>query len=203
MSGIEARHEPVALADLRPTQMTVGYREVMAKRRAWRAKSGEEQAAFLSRRPTPTVLGPGQRHYIIDHHHFMRALFEEGESRVFARTVADLSNLAEEEFWARMDASRWVHPYDAAGRRIAYEDLPKSIGELADDPFRSLATLVRRAGGFAKDERPYSEFSWADFFRSRLGARELAIALAGELAAVIMLARSGEAQHLPGWRGAA
>jgi hypothetical protein len=203
MSRFVARLEPVALAELRPTQVTVGYREVLAKRRAWRAKPAEEQQAFLVRKATPTVLGPGGRHYIIDQHHLTRALFEEGEAEIFACPVADFSHLAESAFWSRMDESRWVHPFDAAGRRIRYADLPASVGDLVDDPFRSLATLVRRAGGFAKDRRPYSEFSWADFFRQRIDPPGLTAALGGELGAIVTLARSFDASHLPGWRGAA
>ena len=34
----EPRLEPVAILDLRPTQMTVGMREVKAKRKHWRDK---------------------------------------------------------------------------------------------------------------------------------------------------------------------
>jgi len=33
---------PLAIDDLRPTQITVGMREVEAKRRAWRAKRGDK-----------------------------------------------------------------------------------------------------------------------------------------------------------------
>ena len=39
---------------------------------------------------------------------------------------------------------------------------------LVDDPFRSLAGELRRAGGFAKDTTPFSEFLWADFLRRRV-----------------------------------
>ena len=37
-----------------------------------------------------------------------------------------------------------------------------------DDPFRSLAGELRRAGGFAKDTTLFSEFLWADFLRRRI-----------------------------------
>jgi hypothetical protein len=46
------------------------------------------------------------------------------------------------------------------------KDLPKTVAGLIDDPFRSLAGELRRAGGFAKDTTPFSEFLWADFFAS-------------------------------------
>jgi len=34
---------PIAIDDLRPTQITVGMREVEAMRKAWRAKQGTER----------------------------------------------------------------------------------------------------------------------------------------------------------------
>jgi hypothetical protein len=42
------------------------------------------------------------------------------------------------------------------------------MAKLIDDPFRSLAGELRRAGGFAKDTTPFSEFLWADFLRRRV-----------------------------------
>ena len=53
-------------------------------------------------------------------------------------------------FWGVMDNKRWVYPYDAKGERRHFKDLPKSVADLKDDPFRSLAGELRRAGGFAK-----------------------------------------------------
>src|SRR5262245_42907720 len=125
MSGVEGSLEPVALAELRPTQMTVGFREVAVKRRAFLTRSEDVRAALAFGEPTPTVLGPGRRHYIIDQHHQTRALFEEGESATVVCPVADLSHLSEQDFWAYMDERRWVHPFDAAGRRNPYSDLPR------------------------------------------------------------------------------
>ena len=62
----------VAICDLRPTQMTVGYLEVGEKRRRWRAASAVG-GAFRSR-VVPVVLGPGDRCYILDLHHWLCAV---------------------------------------------------------------------------------------------------------------------------------
>src|SRR3974377_1798791 len=40
-----------------------------------------------------------------------------------------------------------------------------------DDPFRSLAGELRRAGGFAKDTTPFSEFLWPDFLRRQMSRK--------------------------------
>ena len=69
---------PVPIAELRPTQITVGMREVEEKRRHWRERVGRDGGKFLGQQMIPVLLGPKQRHYVIDHHHLARALQEEG-----------------------------------------------------------------------------------------------------------------------------
>jgi hypothetical protein len=51
-------------------------REVETKRQAWRAKAGDKGAEFLGRHMIPVILGPKDRHHVIDHHHLARALHE-------------------------------------------------------------------------------------------------------------------------------
>src|SRR3954453_6577674 len=87
--------KPVPIIELRPTQITVGMREVMAKRKHWRwhSKKNAKAAEFLGRHMIPVILGPKDRHYIIDHHHLARALHEEGVEHVLVSIVADLSKL--------------------------------------------------------------------------------------------------------------
>ena len=53
--------KPVAIADLRPTQMTVGIREVKEKRKRWSDESKKKGADFLGRHMIPVVLGPKDR----------------------------------------------------------------------------------------------------------------------------------------------
>ncbi len=48
----------VPLTDLRPTQMTVGFREVEIKRRQWREADEQARAKLLRRRVVPAVVGP-------------------------------------------------------------------------------------------------------------------------------------------------
>ena len=49
---------PMKIEHLRPTQMTVGYREVAEKRREWRERSGEDAGEYLGKHMVPVVLGP-------------------------------------------------------------------------------------------------------------------------------------------------
>jgi len=57
------------------------------------------------------------------------------------------------------------------------------------------------AGGYAKDNAPFSEFLWADYFRTRVGAQLIAGQQRRATRIGIELARSKEARYLPGWIG--
>jgi hypothetical protein len=192
---------PVRIADLRPTQITVGLREVEEKRRRWRGKGKKKAMAFLASHMIPVVLGPKERHYVTDHHHLARALHEEGSEDVLVTVIADLSRLDRDAFWIFLDNRGWLHPFDEDGRRCTYADIPKTIGELIDDPYRSLAGELRRVGGFAKDTTPFSEFLWADFLRRRVKRKLVEQDFAAAMEQSLTLAKSADADFLPGWCG--
>ena len=193
--------KPVAIADLRPTQITVGMREVGAMQERWRARPAKKEQAFLGRHMIPVVLGPKKRHYIIDHHHLCRALHEQGQRDVLVTVIAKLDRLERDQFWFVLDNRGWMHPFDENGRRRHHRDIPKLVADLVDDPFRSLAGELRRGGGFAKDTTPFSEFLWADFLRRRITPKQVKRDFEKSLAKALQLAKSEEANYLPGWCG--
>jgi hypothetical protein len=128
------------------------------------------------------------------------ALHKQGFTEVSVSIVANMSGLSFDEFWTALESRNWTHPFDDEGRRCCYDDMPASVNGLIDDPFRSLAGAIKRAGGYAKDKSPFSEFRWADFLRWRI-ARELIERDFGRALAVAMdLAQTTEAIALPGWR---
>lgn len=190
-----------AITDLRPTQITVGMREVLSKRKRWRDVGAKKDQTFLGKHIIPVVLGPKQRPYVVDHHHLARALHDEGVNEVAIMVSSDLSELDRDAFWTVMDNRNWMHPYDAEGVRRPYRDIPKSVSDLIDDPFRSLAGELRRAGGFAKDTTPFSEFLWADFLRRRLKRKVLEHDFDHAIEMALELAKSQAAGYLPGWCG--
>ncbi|HMK78306.1 MAG TPA: ParB-like protein [Xanthobacteraceae bacterium] len=197
--------KPIKIADLRPTQITVGMREVKEKRKRWREKEQDKKkgAEFLGKHMIPVVVGPKDRPYVIDHHHLVRALHDEGVQDILITVVANLSRLEPDAFWFVMDNRNWMHPFDGDGRRRAYKDIPKSVDKLVDDPFRSLAGELRRAGGFAKDTTPFSEFLWADFLRRRIKRAIVEHDFDHALETALLMAKSEDANFLPGWCGAA
>jgi len=200
-SRVEPILHPVALKDLRPTQMTVGLREVARKARAFRERRNNENCEWLGEHMIPAVQGPGEQWWLIDHHHLALALIDEGVENALVSVVARLSHLPKRRFFTVMGCRNWLHLYDADGKRRDLEDLPKHLGKLVDDPFRSLAGEVRRAGGYAKSATPFTEFLWADFFRDRLRRRQAESGAAKVLAQAVELARSHEAAYLPGFAG--
>jgi hypothetical protein len=192
---------PVAILDLRPTQITVGMREVQEKRGRVRKHPPKKIGKFLGDHMIPVVRGPKDRMYVIDHHHLALALHREGVRDILVSVVADLSELEPDAFWTVLDHHSWVHPYDAEGRRRTVRDIPKSVTELKDDPFRSLAGELRRAGGFAKDTTPFSEFLWADFLRRRMRRKLVEKKFGTAVTQAMKLAKSQAARYLPGWCG--
>lgn len=197
----EPRLHPVNILDLRPTQITVGMREVAIKRKGWKEQPGGKKADFLGKHVIPVLWGPKERHYIIDHHHLSLALHLSGVKDVAITVVADLRKLSDDAFWIFIDNHGWMHPFDADGRRRGYTDIPKKVTDLVDDPFRSLAGELRRMGGYAKDTTPFSEFLWADFLRRNLKRKLLEADFGKALEKALKLAKSEDADFLPGWCG--
>jgi hypothetical protein len=196
----EPRLRPVPIDELHPTQITVGMREVEAKRKHWRGVG--RKAEFLGSHMIPVIHGLKNRFYIIDHHHLVRALHEEGVRQIAVTVVADLTRLDKPSFWTYLDNRGWLHPYDAKGRRRSYADIPRRVLEMTDDPYRSLAGELRRAGGFAKDTTPFSEFLWADFLRRRVKRARIENNFTRAVEEALQLGRSDDASYLPGWCGA-
>jgi hypothetical protein len=191
------------LSRLRPTQFSVGYLEVEQKARQWARLGKKHLNVEIERHVFPAVLGPGREYFIIDHHHLGIALLDEGIRDVLVAVLDDLSWLEPTVFWRTLEFRSWSHPYDHRGQRRDYRDMPRRLTQLEDDPYRSLAGLVRGAGGFAKDQAPFVEFLWADFFRPRVAARLITKEPRRATRDGLRLAKSNEARYLPGWSGKA
>jgi hypothetical protein len=72
-------------------------------------------------------------------------------------------------FWKAMFEHNYVYLFAGnGGGPKPPETLPKHIRDLGFDPCRSLAWLVRDHHGYLKNDKPFSEFKWANFFRTRI-----------------------------------
>jgi hypothetical protein len=198
---VEPALMPAELAKLRPTQMTIGFREVEAKRAELAQDFKKKDAAQrLGANQVPVIIGPQGHLYLTDHHHLSLALLKLKQKHVLTRVDADLSHLSIDAFWPVMDARGWCHPYDASGRQRKFAKIPERLKDMIDDPYRSLAGMLERAGGYAKTEAPFSEFQWADFLRRAMGL-DLITEWDKALVAALDHAKSHDARYLPGWCG--
>ena len=124
------------IAELRPTQMTVGLRDVACKRASWRAMKEANNGDFLGNHIIPVVIGPKDCAYIIDNHHLARALYDEGVTQVLVPPIAQLHTLAQDEFWTFIANRNWLRLYDGLGMLCSTKDLPMTINEAGDDLYR-------------------------------------------------------------------
>ncbi|MFT3730761.1 MAG: ParB-like protein [Hyphomicrobium sp.] len=191
----------VPLDELRPTQVTVGMRAVAAKQEKVerRARSHRKLRRYLEDRPIPAVRGPNDDLFIIDHHHLSLALLKSDVEEAFVTVVGDFSHLGRKRFLEKMTRLGLLHTYDSHGRPVPATKLPERLDELRSDPFRDLAWSVREAGGFEKIGKPYAEFRWADFFRTRISRSTVRRDFDYAHDRAMWLARSREAARLPGY----
>lgn len=165
------------IKDLSPTQFAVGKAEIEVRAGRLRKKLKKDPHKlhdYLRVRPIPIVVR-GDRFYLVDHHHLVRALYDvENASRgknicVYVKVLGNASSLEEVYFWKTMHADNLVYLFDqAGGGPQPPQTLPAHIMNLAFDPYRSLAWIVREHHGYIKNNEPFSEFKWANFFRTRV-----------------------------------
>jgi len=189
------------LSELRPTQAAVGMYEVELKRKQWKSLKKTERKNLIDNHWFPSVIGPEGKYFIVDHHHLGMALHIEGQEKIRLTVLKDLSWLNVDTFWRTLEFSQLVHPYDANGQRIKFSQIPKSIAKLQDDPFRSLAGILRQSGGYAKADIPFAEFLWADYLRQNFKKSEVEKITKPLVAKALKLSKTVEARYLPGWVG--
>ena len=188
---------------LKPTQFAVGMLEIDEKIEIVRGYGKRQILDYIDENPVPVVISPDGDPFIVDHHHFLVVCYHVGIEKVRVKVVKDLSKrrMTYAQFWKWMFKTRNAYPFCQFGegpRKAIY--LPKDIRGLADDPYRSLAWFVRKAGAFENSDRNFAEFKWANFFRGkrlldRFGPRYMSRALIRAVA----LAQSPAAKHLPGF----
>jgi hypothetical protein len=190
----------VDVQSLHPTQIAVGLAEVRMRAARLLGMKAKKQESTLRSKEVPVVIGPGGVPFIVDRHHLVRLLLDTNlRSQAYALVRANWRDLSLDEFWKRMRENHWVYLYDERGQGPrSPADLPENVAGLKDDPYRTLAWLVRERGGYAKTEVPFAEFQWANFFRSRIPEAALANLKDAE-ALAFKLAASPEASALPGF----
>ncbi|MGO8925927.1 MAG: ParB-like protein [Limisphaerales bacterium] len=190
----------VGIERLRPTQFAVGYREVDDRAKEIARKSPKKLKAYVEEHLPLIVIGPDDQPYLIDGHHLARALLKARINSVEVRVEANWRHLSPAEFWNQMKEHGWVYLYDNRGQGpLEVEKLPKTVTEMADDPYRALAWAVRKRGGLHKTNGSFDEFKWANFFRSRVPIGSQPGDFDRAVKAALKISHSPEAKDLPGY----
>ena len=192
--GSTMAHTKVQIADLRPTQLTLGFSEVAERAAKLEKQSPADRKSHLEKKAIPHVIGPGKRIYMVDHHHLARALWSINiREAVLGDTLADWSDLEDRPFWRKMEKNGYCWPIDTDGNRRPFAAIPHHISELTDNVWRSLARRVR-GEAFEDQDTPFQEFIWGDYFRTFMSRRliELKFDLAVELATKLALLAEAE-----------
>lgn len=193
------------LRSLRPLQGAVGMGEVLEKK-AKIEKKTEKEKGHLVADPIKVIRGPSGNLFVTDHHHGALAWLMAGFSSGVCSIEADASSADPKEFWVQLQERHKVHLEDKNGAAITPDFLPKTLRELPDDQYRTLAWMVRKNGGFCRqlmDQKEFAEFVWADWFRKRteLPPEQIMSSPTKMLPVALKLAKSSEAAVLPGYVG--
>jgi hypothetical protein len=149
--------------------------------------------------------------YITDHHHLARALFGIGVSNTYCTIIDNLSHTKPDDFWKQLEANNEVYLKDRNGNSITPHDLPASVKDLSNNPFRSLAGAVRESCGSEKGDEnssgeDYLDFRWADYLREHwaqtgIASEDIDTKFEGVTIAARQLAAQKDAANLPGYTG--
>jgi hypothetical protein len=189
---------------LRPTQFSVGLYEIHLKVKEYDEMSKRERREHIEAKPIPVVRAYDKQLYILDHHHHLFVCWQAGVKKVPIEVVHDYSKrkMGFGKFWRTLSKNGCAYLYDQFGngpRSALY--LPDDIRGMADDPYRSVAWLVRQEGAYENSDVPFAEFQWADFFRSKkLLELEGKAGLLAASAKGVRHARSRAAKSLPGFK---
>ncbi len=192
---------------LQPTQFYIGQLEIEKKVAEISKLSNEERLSTLREDPIKVVIGPDGEIFTIDNHHLALAIWSSGHSKVYAKIVANHSEMGITDFWQWMKSQKLVYLYDYKLDKVrSWKELPYSLDQMQDDPWRSLAWFVRKKGGYKKTLIPFAEFYWARFFQKKLSFNAQRFARDAKyftkaIEAGVLLAKQPSAKSLPGYNG--
>ncbi|AII43932.1 plasmid partitioning protein ParB [Synechococcus sp. KORDI-100] len=194
----------VSIAELQPTQWCIGLAEVWARQEDFSKDSREERLDYLKGKPVPLVRSAAGKLWMVDRHHRLRGLHGlDAHASAWGYVIADLPFSERDDVLRFLQQQGWLYLYDGRGQGPrASEELPTSLMDLDDDPYRSLVWKLKKEGAIKPQAQiPYHEFRWGAWLRRRplppFSSRQLEPALP----AARRLVCSPSASSLAGWRG--
>ena len=200
----------VPLSNLKPTQMNAGFAEVGKKMAGWDLLSPAALTPTLLTDIEPVVIGPGGVLYLTDGHHTFLSLllsnYGASNPNVFVNVIANYSNLTPTQFWAKMQASNFLLPLNNGVVQsvdpTTGAPIPSSFLGMTSDVYRGLEySILKNKGsvlfpnasnisgatgskipGLDKTAAYYSDFIWAQAYRSANGGLGLPYLTPGDVA---------------------
>lgn len=191
------------ISNLHPTQGGVGMIQVEDEVARLQTLATDQLVKTIRKKAIPVVIGADGVLYLVDRHHFSRALWQLGIRKVSVKVVGKLDAAASP--WAQLAAQHWAWLQDEHGQPLDPASIPPQLAQLPDYPYRSLAGLLQDEGYFRKKDKAYFvEFAWGSWLGTQLGWPAISRAsLPAQLTAAAKLACSPAAAHLPGYPGKA
>tara|TARA_Y100001968_G_C19360877_1_gene719737 strand:+ start:503 stop:1159 length:657 start_codon:yes stop_codon:yes gene_type:complete len=194
----------IKVKHLRPTQICVGFSEVLARKKEFIKETEKERLEYLHSKPTPIVTDKNNNLWILDRHHRLRALIEiDNNAEAYGYIVSKLNTTDISTTLNYLLKQGWLYLYDSRGKGPqTTKSLPHNLLKMQDDPFRSLVWKLKKEGFILPQPLiPYNEFEWSKWLRTRplppFNSKNLhpAVSIAQHLVC------SKTASHLPGWAG--
>ncbi len=172
------------IKDVQPLQGAVGMDQVNDYVKDFSKMSKDEFREYRLKHIGQIVLGPPVGNAatkdgvveaaFIDGHHKALATINSEAKRAIVEIQGDYSDLTPTQYKALLKKNKWVWLKDEAGNKISFEELPKSIIALKDDPYRSfVGKLMEETDLIADSDVPFQEFKWADRLRKEISEEVL------------------------------
>ena len=193
----------VAIADLHPTQWSVGLAEIWSRQQDFAKETEQQHLTYLRRKPVPLVKGRSGTLWMLDRHHRLRALLEQKPTATtWGYLVEERSDASDEELLAFLQEQGWLYLIDGRGKGPHHpSELPRSLMDLDDDPYRSLIWKLKKEGLITPQPQiPYHEFRWGAWLRRRPLPPFSSRVLEPALPPARRLVGSSAAAAMPGWR---
>lgn len=192
--------------EIHPTQFVLGKLSIASKTsKVEKMENKGKIEKYLKSKSAPAIIGPDGLFYITDRHHtsfsILNSRLSNRYKKLYIKVIKNWSTLSYKDFSRKMTAHNFAWLRDENHKLRAFSELPKHINNLGDDPYRSLAWLVRENGGFKKSGVSFQEFYWGMFFKVQ--GIKLYSSSDSEVKSVLKkalkLAHSRKASHLPGY----
>ena len=152
------------------------YRELLPTDPAARkVLNSRELSEWIESKPLRVIAVSDEDLRLIDGHHMARILHLLGkqEAKVIVYFDEAFLELSEDEIWNLFKQNGWIHLRDRDRNSIHPHEIPRFIGDLNDDPFRSLAWMLKKLKAFKKTGVSFQEFIWADFLHKEFAEQGL------------------------------